>query len=62
MARFVHESHYDHPREAVFGWHERPGAFLRLTPALMGRGDSDPSDGIRGTALRRVEHRFGQRT
>lgn len=51
MATFVHESHYDHPRETVFGWHERPGAFLRLTPALMGRGDSDPSDGIRDGSI-----------
>ncbi len=44
---FLHETHLPHPPEVVFAWHERPGALARLTPALMGRTGSEPSDGIR---------------
>ncbi|WP_068398059.1 TIGR01777 family oxidoreductase [Kribbia dieselivorans] len=35
------------PRSEVFAWHERPGAFTRLTPPGSATPISGPSDGIR---------------
>ena len=35
MPVFEHISHYRNPRDEVFAWHERPGAFVRLSPPLL---------------------------
>lgn len=35
MPRFVHEFRIPRPSAEVFAWHERPGAFERLTPPWM---------------------------
>lgn len=32
MPEFHQRSDFDHPAEALFSWHERPGAFSRLAP------------------------------
>lgn len=54
--RFEHEVTLPHPRDEVFAWHERPGAFVRLTPPSLGRVDTEPTDGIRdgSTAVLRM--------
>lgn len=47
MPVFEHLATYPQPRETVFAWHERPGAFVRLTPpgsAILMHG---PTDGLR---------------
>lgn len=47
MPVFEHVSFYPHPRTEVFAWHERPGAFVRLTPPGMAAVIDGPTDGIR---------------
>lgn len=46
MPRFVHVSRYSFPRSDVFAWHERPGAFVRLTPPGMATIIQGPTAGI----------------
>lgn len=46
MPVFEHVSTYPHTREVVFAWHERPGAFIRLTPPGALALTAGPSDGI----------------
>lgn len=41
MADLTSRTFLPHPQEAVFGWHERPGAFQRLTPPSFGRVESE---------------------
>ncbi len=36
-----------HPRDAVFAWHERPGAIRRLTPPFMADVGTEPTMGLR---------------
>ncbi|WP_228488806.1 TIGR01777 family oxidoreductase [Raineyella fluvialis] len=47
MTIFEHTATYPHPREEVFAWHERPGAFVRLSPPGTIVTVDGPSDGIR---------------
>lgn len=46
MPTFEHVSRYPHPRDEVFAWHTRPGAFVRLTPPGMATALRGPTDGI----------------
>lgn len=46
MTVFEHTATYPHPRAEVFGWHERPGAFVRLSPPGSIVTVDGPSDGI----------------
>lgn len=46
MPVFEHVSRYPFPRHAVFSWHARPGAFVRLTPPGMATVLSGPTDGL----------------
>lgn len=53
MPRFIHVSTYPAPRDRVFEWHTRPGAFARLTPPGLATLVEGPTDGIRpGSELR----------
>jgi uncharacterized protein (TIGR01777 family) len=54
MATFRHESTYPQDRATVWAWHERPGAFTRLSPPGQVRASGEPSDGIHPGS----EHRF----
>lgn len=58
MPVFEHISHYRNPRDEVFAWHERPGAFVRLSPPGHLALVSGPTDGTRvGSQLTlRVTH------
>ncbi len=47
MTVFEHSATYPHPRDEVFAWHERPGAFVRLSPPGSIVTVDGPSDGIR---------------
>ena len=47
MPVFEHISHYRNPRDEVFAWHERPGAFVRLSPPGHLALVSGPTDGTR---------------
>ncbi|SDB90035.1 hypothetical protein GA0111570_10762 [Raineyella antarctica] len=47
MPVFEHSATYPHPRHEVFAWHERPGAFVRLTPPGSAIPLHGPTDGIR---------------
>lgn len=47
MPTFTHVSTYPQDRETVFAWHERPGAFTRLSPPGQMRAEGEPTDGIR---------------
>ena len=46
MATFTHDSTYPHPREEVFAWHERPGAFTRLSAPGQIRAGAEPDVGL----------------
>lgn len=46
MPVFEHVSRYPRPRDEVFAWHTRPGAFVRLTPPGMAVVTSGPTNGI----------------
>lgn len=46
MPVFEYVTHLPQPRGVVFAWHNRPGAFTRLTPPGMARLLSGPTDGI----------------
>lgn len=46
MAVFERDSRYPFPREDVFAWHTRPGAFVRLSPPGMMTVLKPLSDGI----------------
>lgn len=46
MPVFEFVSRYPHPRDVVFAWHTRPGAFIRLTPPGMATMVEGPHDGI----------------
>lgn len=46
MPQFTHISTYPAPRERVFEWHTRPGAFVRLTPPGMATVIAGPTDGL----------------
>ena len=46
MPVFERDSRYPFPREDVFAWHTRPGAFTRLTPPGMATEMTPLSDGI----------------
>lgn len=54
MATFTHVSEYPQSRETVWAWHERPGAFTRLSPPGQVRSKGEPSVGLQVGA----EHRF----
>lgn len=54
MPTFTHVSQYPQDRETVFAWHERPGAFTRLSPPGQVRASGEPSNGIAVGS----EHRF----
>lgn len=58
MPVYEHVTHLPHARADVFAWHERPGAFVRLTPPGMATIVQPPSDGLRaGSTVRlRVSH------
>lgn len=58
MPVFTHESRYPHPRAEVFAWHQRPGAFVRLTPPGMATLLAGPTDGINvgSEAVLRMSH------
>ncbi len=47
MPAFRHESSYPQDRATVWAWHERPGAFTRLSPPGRVRASGEPSLGIR---------------
>lgn len=47
MPTFTHVSEYPQDRTTVFAWHERPGAFTRLSPPGQIRAGAEPTDGIR---------------
>lgn len=47
MPVFEYSTTFPHPRDEVFAWHERPGAFVRLTPPGLATVVSGPTDGIR---------------
>lgn len=47
MPVFEHSATYPQPRHDVFAWHERPGAFVRLTPPGSMIPISGPTNGIR---------------
>ena len=47
MPTFTQVSTYPQDRETVFGWHERPGAFTRLSPPGQMRAEREPTNGIR---------------
>lgn len=47
MARYTHRTIVPFDRDTVFGWHERPGALVRLTPPGLAKVESEPSDGLR---------------
>ncbi len=47
MPVFEHSATYPHPRSEVFAWHERPGAFIRLTPPGSAIPVHQATDGIR---------------
>lgn len=53
---FIHRSHFEFPAETVFDWHERPLAFVRLTPPWEPVELVSMSDGIRDGS--RVELRM----
>lgn len=55
--KFEHQSHYPHARDAVFAWHERPGAFTRLSSPGQVRSVGRPSVGLAVGA--RQEFRIG---
>lgn len=46
MSTFVATTSLDHDPAEVFAWHERPGAFIRLTQPGSGRVESEASDGL----------------
>ena len=46
MPVFERDSRYPFPREDVFAWHTRPGAFVRLTPPGMITTLRPPTEGI----------------
>ena len=46
MPTLVATTELDHPAEAVFAWHTRPGALWRLTPPGFGRVESEGSNGL----------------
>ncbi|WOP20008.1 TIGR01777 family oxidoreductase [Raineyella sp. LH-20] len=46
MTVFEHTATYPHPRDEVFAWHERPGAFVRLSPPGAIVTVDGPSDGL----------------
>ncbi|MEA5153390.1 TIGR01777 family oxidoreductase [Raineyella sp.] len=52
MTVFEHTATYPHPRDEVFAWHERPGAFVRLSPPGSIVTVDGPSDGIRAGSRR----------
>ncbi|MFP5416170.1 MAG: TIGR01777 family oxidoreductase [Actinomycetes bacterium] len=58
MPVFERVSRYPHPRAAVFAWHTRPGAFVRLTPPGMATMLRPPTDGINpgSEVLLRLSH------
>ena len=46
MATFTHDRTYPHPREEVLAWHERPGAFTRLSAPGQIRAGAEPAVGL----------------
>ncbi len=46
MTVFEHTATYPHPRDEVFAWHERPGAFVRLSPPGAIVAVDGPTDGL----------------
>ena len=46
MPTFTQVSTYPQDRETVFAWHERPGAFTRLSPPGQMRAEREPTNGI----------------
>lgn len=53
MPTFRHVSDYPQDRETVFGWHERPGAFTRLSNPGQVRTERESADGIRVGSVQR---------
>lgn len=53
MPTFTHVSDYPQDRETVFGWHERPGAFTRLSNPGEVRTERESADGIRVGSIQR---------
>lgn len=51
MPVFEYTATYPYPRHEVFAWHERPGAFVRLTPPGSMIPMAGPTDGIRTGSL-----------
>ena len=59
MPHFVYESVVAQPRAEVFAWHERPGAFQRLTPGWETVRLLEQSGGIRNGARVRLVMKRG---
>ena len=62
MPVFEFVSRYPAPREQVFAWHTRPGAFVRLTPPGMATVLRGPSRGVEvgSETLLRISHPLAQ--
>lgn len=59
MPQFIYESVVPHAREQVFAWHERQGAFQRLTPGWETVRVLEQSGGIRDGARVRLVMKRG---
>ncbi|WP_040158702.1 TIGR01777 family oxidoreductase [Nigerium massiliense] len=51
MPVFEHTATYPYPRDHVWAWHERPGAFVRLTPPGMATAEGEDAGLTPGSVI-----------